>query len=74
MQRVRRQIELSDADDRWNGAGVTVAILDTGIVRHPDFGNRIYAFRDFVNNHEINKCYDESGHGTHVAVWQGAVW
>lgn len=47
------------------GQGITVAVLDTGIVPHPDFGGRIRGFRDFVNYRE--NIYDDSGHGTHVA-------
>ena len=44
---------------------VAVAILDTGIGIHPDFDNRVVAFRDFVNGRQGS--YDDSGHGTHVA-------
>ena len=66
MQRVRRQIDLnSQISDKWNGEGVTAAILDTGIVRHPDFDGRILSFHDFVRNNK--SIYDDSGHGTHVA-------
>ena len=32
---------------------------------HPDFDNRILAFRDFVNYR--NWMYDDYGHGTHIA-------
>lgn len=32
---------------------------------HPDFDDRIIAFRDFVNGKR--NIYDDSGHGTHVA-------
>jgi serine protease AprX len=39
--------------------------LDTGIGNHPDFGNRVIAFADFVNGRTGR--YDDSGHGTHVA-------
>ncbi len=68
MHRVRTQIGLSDELSRvWNGESVTVAILDTGIVRHPDFDNRILEFKDFVNKRTDTFCYDDSGHGTHVA-------
>lgn len=54
-----------------NGAGVTVAVLDSGCrPDHPDFKNgrgesRILAFRDFVSGRR--ECYDDAGHGTHVA-------
>jgi serine protease AprX len=51
-----------------NGRGVTVAVLDTGVARHPDLirpTNRIAAFKDFVNGR--TRPYDDNGHGTHVA-------
>lgn len=44
---------------------INVAILDTGIFKHVDFGDRIVAFEDFVNDRNV--VYDDSGHGTHVA-------
>ena len=47
------------------GCGVTAAVLDTGIVNHPDFDHRILAFKDFVNGNTV--MYDDNGHGTHVA-------
>lgn len=68
MQRVRQQVGLAQQiSQKWNGEGITAAILDTGICLHPDFDNRILLFRDFVNRREADKCYDDSGHGTHVA-------
>lgn len=51
-----------------SGAGQTIAIIDTGITRHPDFcfgENRITYFKDFVNGKE--EPYDDNGHGTFVA-------
>lgn len=42
-----------------------VAIVDTGIYRHRDFGSRITGFVDLV--HGKNSVYDDSGHGTHIA-------
>ena len=44
---------------------IGVAVLDTGIYKHIDFGNRIIAFKDFINNRVFP--YDDSGHGTHVS-------
>ena len=41
---------------------IGVAVLDTGIYKHIDFGNRIIAFKDFINNRVFP--YDDSGHGT----------
>ena len=66
MLRVRKQLGLTDRLLLSCGTnGTTVAVLDTGIGNHPDFGNRILLFRDFINNRKKN--YDDSGHGTHVA-------
>lgn len=48
-----------------SGKNVTVAIMDTGIAAHRDFENRILAFRDFCEGRQ--ECYDDNGHGTHVA-------
>lgn len=44
---------------------VGVAVIDTGIFRHKDFGNRVIAFVDFINGRMAP--YDDSGHGTHVS-------
>lgn len=49
------------------GANVGIAVLDTGIVAHPDFvkrGNRILQFQDFINGRQ--DIYDDAGHGTHI--------
>jgi len=45
------------------GEGVHVGIVDTGADHHPDFGDRIVAYRDFTESGTA----DEVGHGTHVA-------
>lgn len=53
----------------WNqgyrGQGVNVAVVDTGITRHKDFGNRIVAFHDVLAGK--TEPYDDHGHGAHVA-------
>lgn len=69
MQRVRNQIEVPYLPEQginkiYTGTGVTVAVLDTGVGRHPDLAGKVFAFRDFVNGKPI--MYDDSGHGTHV--------
>lgn len=60
------------ADQVWEhsytGHKVTIAIVDTGVQRHPDFlqpHNRLIAFKDFVKN-KVD-AYDDNGHGTHCA-------
>lgn len=66
MHRVRKQIGLTDRLMNSCGeVGITVAVLDTGIGYHPDFGRRILNFRDFLYGRFAS--YDDSGHGTHVA-------
>lgn len=49
----------------YTGKGITIAFLDTGICRIPDFQRRILYFKDFINDKKI--IYDDNGHGTHVA-------
>ncbi len=52
------------SDGIYTGRGVGVAVLDTGICPHPDFGTRICAFADFLSYKK--QPYDDNGHGTHV--------
>ena len=54
----------------YNGAGIGVAIVDSGVdPTHHDLtdpsGSRIDRFVDFVNGRTL--AYDDNGHGTHVA-------
>jgi serine protease AprX len=55
----------------YDGAGVGVAIIDSGIAPwHDDLssasgGQRVIEFVDFVNG--VQSSYDDYGHGTHVA-------
>ena len=66
MDRVRQIINAKAAYDRgYYGENIGVAILDTGIFPHPDFGERIICFQDFINGRR--RVYDDNGHGTHIA-------
>ena len=49
------------------GAGVGIAIVDSGIAPSADFGSRITAFYDFTQGGISTQPYDDYGHGTHVA-------
>lgn len=53
------------------GAGVNVAVLDTGVFKnHPDLVQRIKECKDFTNPKiplRDGSCEDKNGHGTHIA-------
>lgn len=55
----------------YNGTGVRIAILDTGVdASHPDFYNRIIAWKDYTGDSSgviHTSPYDDLGHGTHVS-------
>lgn len=50
----------------WDGTGVTVGVLDTGIDdTHPDLAGDVAARKNFVSDQE--SALDLNGHGTHVS-------
>ena len=62
-------VPLIGAPEVWNsgfdGTGVKVAVLDTGIdATHPDFAGHIAATASFIDGENVQ---DLHGHGTHVA-------
>lgn len=63
MQRVRRFVSVPVLPGA-SGEKVTIAVLDTGIGRHPDLQGAVVCFQDFVGHR--NLMYDNNGHGTHV--------
>lgn len=66
MDRVKKFIHTDYAYKMGlSGKNVTVAVMDTGIVAHPDFDKRLVCFKDFCNGK--SEAYDDNGHGTHVA-------
>jgi serine protease AprX len=49
----------------YKGQGITIAVIDTGIAPHPDYNDRVVAFKDWVAGK--TEHYDDQGHGTHVS-------
>lgn len=56
----------------YKGAGIGVAIIDSGIAAHSAIGTRVVARVNFVSN-EPGVTGDPFGHGTHVAGMIGGV-
>ncbi|MCA9796884.1 MAG: S8 family peptidase [Candidatus Eremiobacteraeota bacterium] len=64
--------EVLTVQDAWDmgitGKGVGVAVIDTGVYPHPDLGDRLVAFKDYVNGRDgVDNAYDDNGHGSHCA-------
>lgn len=61
-----RSINIEQAWDETKGEGVTIAVIDTGVTKVPDFDQTEFVEGyDFVNN-KVD-AQDDVGHGTHVA-------
>jgi len=59
-------LDIADAQKISTGAGVTVAVIDTGVNPHPFFGNRLQSGGDYIQS-DGNGKFDCDGHGTIVA-------
>ncbi|HAL73556.1 MAG TPA: peptidase S8/S53 subtilisin kexin sedolisin [Clostridiales bacterium] len=69
-----RQVGADSVHSTYNnkGAGVKIAIIDTGVdYNHPDLAGRYAGGYDFVNND--SNPMDDNNHGTHVAGTIAAV-
>lgn len=66
MNRVKQVVNANKVyTEGYTGKGVCVALLDTGVFLHKDIRENVLFFRDYVNHKTM--CYDDNGHGTHVA-------
>ena len=68
MERSKKVIKVSSFHEKgFFGAGVNIAVIDTGCFPHMDLAfpeNKIALFKDFVG--ENKNSYDDNGHGTFV--------
>ncbi len=67
MRRVKQLVGYWCQDivkNRYIGKHIGIAVLDTGVVKHPDLNGRIVLFKDFLEGRR--DPYDDCGHGTHV--------
>ena len=63
---LRKQINAVDLP--YTGAGVRVAVVDTGVLpSHKDLNARIFEMKDFTSSAATGLGIDDNGHGTHVA-------
>ncbi len=60
-----------NAEFAWNagiyGEGATVAVIDSGVYAHEDFGNNLLPGKNYVEGLDETDTNDEYNHGTHVA-------
>jgi serine protease AprX len=62
---VIRSVEVWNLAERLQGKGVTVAVVDSGVVKTKDLGKRVRASTNF--NASYHDAADRYGHGTFVA-------
>ncbi|HJP78853.1 MAG TPA: type VII secretion-associated serine protease mycosin, partial [Pseudonocardiaceae bacterium] len=67
----QKMLDIPDAQKLSTGSGVTVAVIDTGVNKHPMFGNRLENGGDYIQSGG-NGLQDCDGHGTIVAGIIGA--
>lgn len=66
MRRVKQLVHAHNVYRKgFTGKGVCAVILDTGAYPHKDLRKQIRGFKDFTT--DKRECYDDNGHGTHVA-------
>jgi serine protease AprX len=66
MEQVKKRVHARRVYEKGlSGKNIRIAVLDSGIFLHRDIRANVTGFLDFVN--QRSACYDDNGHGTHVA-------
>ncbi len=66
MNKVRLAVNTAAAHQNGIlGQGIGIAVVDTGLTKHPDYRSRITAWYDTLYGRP--EPYDDNGHGSHVA-------
>ena len=60
-------LRVKEAQQITTGAGITVAVVDTGVHPHPDVRKNLLKGTDVVEGGEGNGQVDQDGHGTEMA-------
>src|SRR3954463_10976183 len=63
-----KSLNVAQAQAISKGAGVTVAVVDTGAYPHPDLRRNLLGGVDIVSGGTGNGQADEAGHGTNMAA------
>jgi membrane-anchored mycosin MYCP len=66
VPKAQEMLDITDAQKISTGANVTVAVIDTGVNKHPMFGNRLENGGDYIQSGGDGE-QDCDGHGTIVA-------
>ncbi|MFG1989303.1 S8 family serine peptidase [Actinoplanes sp. NPDC048988] len=61
-------LKVADAQNITKGAGVKVAVVDTGTYPHPDLKGNLLTGKTFVSGESGNGQNDRAGHGTEMAA------
>ncbi|NMO50373.1 type VII secretion-associated serine protease mycosin [Actinoplanes sp. TBRC 11911] len=62
-----KTLRITQAHTITKGAGVKVAVIDTGVYPHPDVRRNLLAGTDLVSGNNRDGRIDDDGHGTNMA-------
>lgn len=60
-------LKIEEAHGLSRGSGITVAVVDSGVMQHKDLRKNLLPGSDIVDSEQSNGLIDEDGHGTRMA-------